>query len=277
VDRLRRKQVERAGYEADLAQRRYMHVDPANRLVADSLEAEWNNKLRAVNEAQQDYDRLRQTDRIVMDEAKRAQITALASDFPLLGRDPKTPDREKKRMVRLLLEDVTLVKRDQILVQVRFKGGAVHSLTLPLPLAAPALRKTDPAVVREVDRLLNDHTETKIAALLNEKGLQSGSGQPFTPMSVTNIRRHHGLRDRFQRLRDTGLLTLDEIAERLDIVPCVVKAWRDKGLLRAHRYNDKDQCLYEPPPEDLPGKFKKKGPYRLAKEHQLHICQGSAV
>jgi hypothetical protein len=145
VDRLRRKQVERARYEADLAQRRYMHVDPANPLVADSLEAEWNNKLRALNEAQQEYERLRQTDRIVMDEAQRRRITALASDFPRLWRDPKTPDREKKRMVRLLLEDVTLIKRDQILVQVRFKGGVVHSLTLPLPLGAPELRKTDPA------------------------------------------------------------------------------------------------------------------------------------
>ena len=68
VDRLRRKQVERARYDADLAQRRYMHVDPANRLVADSLEAEWNNKLRVLNEAQQEYERLRQSDRRVADE-----------------------------------------------------------------------------------------------------------------------------------------------------------------------------------------------------------------
>jgi len=274
VDRLRRKQVERARYEADLAQRRYMHVDPAHRLVADSLEAEWNNKLRALNEAQQEYERLRQTDHVVIDEAQRRQITALASDFPRLWKDPKTPDREKKRMVRLLLEDVTLIKRDQILVQVRFKGGVVHSLTLPLPLGAPELRKTDAAVVREVDRLLNDHTETEIAAMLNERGLRSGSGQPFTPMSVINIRRHYGLKDRFQRLRDTGLLTLDEIAERLDIVPCVVKAWRDKGLLRAHRYNDKDQCLYEPPPDDLPGKFKKKRPYLLAQSISITSAKG---
>jgi hypothetical protein len=128
VGRLRRKQVERARYEADQAQRRYMLVDPANRLVADTLEAEWNSKLRALNEAQQEYERLRHTDSLAMDEAQRARIAALASDFPRLWQDPKTPDREKKRMVRLLLEDVTLLKHEQILVHVRFKGGVLKSL-----------------------------------------------------------------------------------------------------------------------------------------------------
>jgi len=135
VDRLRRKQVERARYEADQAQRRYMLVDPANRLVADTLEAEWNSKLRALDEAQQEYERLRQTDHLAMDEAQRARIAALATDFPRLWQDPKTPDREKKRMVRLILEDVTLLKREQIIVHVRFKGGVMKSLFLPPPLS----------------------------------------------------------------------------------------------------------------------------------------------
>jgi DNA invertase Pin-like site-specific DNA recombinase len=200
VDQLRRRQVERARYEADLAQRRYMHVDPANRLVADALEAEWNSKLRSLNEAQEEYERLRQADRVAVDEAQRARIAALASDFPRLWQDPRTPDRERKRMVRLLLEDVTLLKREQILVHVRFKGGATKSFSQPLPVGAPLLRKTPAAVVREVDRLLDHHTETEIATILNDHGLRSGTGQAFTPMTVTNIRRNYGLRDRFQRL-----------------------------------------------------------------------------
>jgi hypothetical protein len=152
VDRLRRKKVERARYESDLAQRRYMHVDPANRLVADSLEAEWNSRLRALNEAQEEYERLRQADHATVDEAQRARIEALASDFPRLWQDAKTPDRERKRMVRLILEDVTLIKRDQITMHVRFKGGATRSFTLPRPLRAHELRKTSEAVIREIDR-----------------------------------------------------------------------------------------------------------------------------
>src|SRR5262249_23274510 len=105
VDRLRRKQVERARYEADLAQRRYMHVDPATRLVADALEAEWNNKLRALNQAQEEYQRRRQADQLTIDNAQRERIAALATDFPRVWQDPRTPDREKKRMIRLILED----------------------------------------------------------------------------------------------------------------------------------------------------------------------------
>jgi hypothetical protein len=274
VDRLRRKQVERARYDADLAQRRYLHVDPANRLVADSLEAEWNNKLRALNEAQQDYERLRQTDHIAAGESQRTRIAELARDFPALWREPTTPDREKKRIVRLLLEDVTLIKGEQIAVHVRFKGGAIQSLRLPLPLGAPELRKTGEEVIREIDRLLDTHTEMEIAPMLNRMGLQSGSGQPFTLMSVHNLRRHRGLRSRFERLREKGLLTVEEMAERLGIAPSVVKDWRDKGLLRAYRYNDKDQCLYEPPTDDLPGKFKKKRPYLATKATTLEPAKG---
>lgn len=264
VDRLRRKQVERARYEADQAQRRYMHVDPANRLVADTLEAEWNGKLRALNEAQQEYERLRQTDHVAIDEAQRARIAALASDFPRLWQDPNTPDREKKRMVRLLLEDVTLLKGDQIQVHVRFKGGVLKSLSLPRPLSAPYLRKTPADIVGEVDRLLDQHTNREVAAILNEKGMRSGSGRPFTVMAIINIRRHHGLRDCCQRMRDLGLLTIQQIAERLDIGTSAVKDWRDRGLLRGHRYNDKGQCLYELPAGDLPGKYKRKRAYLVA-------------
>src|ERR1700693_4799307 len=78
VDKLRKKQVERARYEADLAQRRYLHVDPANRLVADSLEADWNNKLRALHVAQEQYEEQRKNDRAAITEQQRASIAALA-------------------------------------------------------------------------------------------------------------------------------------------------------------------------------------------------------
>src|ERR1700674_959890 len=124
ADRLRHKQVERAQYEADLAQRRYLRVDPDNRLVADSLEADWNHKLRALTQAHEEYARRREQDARVLTDDQRATILALASDFPRLWRNPTTPDRERKRIVRLLLEDVTLNRDHQITLQIRFKGGA---------------------------------------------------------------------------------------------------------------------------------------------------------
>jgi DNA invertase Pin-like site-specific DNA recombinase len=247
VDKLRKKQVERARYEADLAQRRYLHVDPANRLVADSLEADWNEKLRALTPAQEEYERQRHQDRVAVDEQQRARIAALASDFPRLWQDPRTPDREKKRMVRLLLADVTLIRSTGISVHVRFNGGATKTLELPSPLTSWELRTTPAEIVAEVDRLTDDYTDKQIVEILNQRGALSGCGQCFNSRIVARLRREYQLKSRYDRLRDRGLLTLKEMSARLDIGPHCVIAWRNHGLLRGYPVNDRDDWLYEDP------------------------------
>ena len=104
---------------------------PTTVLVAATLEAEWNNKLRALDAAQDDYERQRASDTL-LDEEKRQRILALATDFPRLWRDPETPARERKRMARLLIEDVTLLRGDEVARRhVRFRGGDARSLQLP--------------------------------------------------------------------------------------------------------------------------------------------------
>lgn len=259
ADRLRSRHVERARYEADLAQRRFMRVDPQNRLVADELEAQWNQKLRAVAEAQEEYERQRQSDRTILDEAQRARILALAADLPRLWNEATTPDRERKRMARLLIEDVTLLKGKQITAHVRFRGGAAQTLALPLPLPAWALRKTSSEVIAEVDHLLDDHTEAEIARILSERGFRSGTGKSINPLMVWRVRCHYGLKSRYQRLRERGMLTLGEIATRLRVSTDTIKNWNRAGLLRAHPYSDKNECLYEPPGADAPVRYKWKG------------------
>lgn len=254
ADRLRRKQVERAQYEADLARRRFMLVDPDNRLVADSLEGEWNDKLRALSAAKEEHDRLSQKDRAVLDDGQRAMILALATDFPRLWKDHHTPDRERKRMVRLLLEDVTLIRNGDITLHVRFRGGATHTLHRPLPLTAWQMRQTSPAVVAEIDHLLDEYTESQIAKLLNERGFRSGADCEFNFIIVGNIRRSRGLKPRYQRLRERGMLTLDEIAATLGVCSSTVKRWRHAGLLKGRAYSDKHQYLYEPAGDAPPTK-----------------------
>lgn len=254
ADRLRHKQVERAQYEADLARRRYMRVDPDNRLVADSLEAEWNGKLRILTEVQEEYQRQREQDRQVLSEEQRAAVLALAHDFPALWRDPKTPDRERKRMIRLLLEDITLLRGEHITVHIRFKGGATKTLTLPLPCKSWQQWQTSPDVVEEINRLLDQHTYRQIAASLNERTMRSGQGKVFTSRIVAGIQRRHKLMPRYDRLRNAGMLTVDEIAAALGICPQRVAIWARHGLIRAHPYNDKNDCLYEPPGTHPPRK-----------------------
>jgi hypothetical protein len=218
------------------------------------LEAEWNDKLRALHDAQEELERRRAEDHLELDDERRQQILALATDFPRLWHDRRTPQRERKRMVRVLLEDVTLTKGEAISVGVRFRGGATHSLTLPLALNSWQLRQTSPQVLAEIDALLDDHTEGQIASILNERGHISGEGKRFDARLVQRLRRAYSLKTRYDRLRAAGMLTVTEIADQLDLATQTVKIWRNHGLLRAHPYNDKNECLYEDPGEDPPAK-----------------------
>jgi DNA invertase Pin-like site-specific DNA recombinase len=253
-DRLRKQQVDRARYEAELAQRRYMRVDPDNRLVADTLEADWNHKLRAFTEAQREYERRCEQDRQILNEEKRASILALAQDFPRLWRDPATEDRDRKRMIRLLIEDVTMIREEQITLHLRFRGGADKTVTLPNPLRSWESWMTDSEVVGKIDELLNTQTFGEIAESLNKSGFRSGKGLRFTSRYIARIQKQYSLRSRFDRLRTSGMLTVKEMARVLSVNPTTVRIWAAHGLLRAHAYTDKPECLYEPPTSDMPRK-----------------------
>ena len=254
ADRIRRQHVERARHEAELARRRYLAVDPDNRLVADTLEADWNERLRGLADAQDNAERARESGAGQLNEKQREKIKALAADFPALWHAPTTPQRERKRMVRLLIEDVTLSREKEITAHVRFKGGQTHTLTLPLPLKATELRRSAPELVREIDRLLDDHTEGEIATILNHKGMTSYEGKQLTRHTIHNLRRSHCLTARRERLREKGMLNLHETAEQLDVSATTVKDWYHAGLLSGKRFNDKGECLYDPPGPHAPTK-----------------------
>jgi hypothetical protein len=232
-----------------------MQLDPSNRLVADSLEAEWNQALRALAEAKEHYEKQRQADHAGLNNEQRAAIMTLAKDFPRLWNDPHTPQRERKRMARLLITDVTLLKGTEVRAQVRFNGGATHTLTLALPMPAWKLRQTSSTVVAEINRLLDEHTDGEIVELLNGQGMISGEGKPFNRIMVARIRIGYSLEDRYSRLRARGLLSLHEIAACLDVSVFTIKTWRRAGLLSAHRYDDRGQCLFERPGPDAPTKY----------------------
>jgi DNA-binding transcriptional regulator YiaG len=222
--------------------------------VADSLEAEWNHKLRALTEAQEAYERQREQDSKIFTEEQRAAILHLATDFPRLWRDPNTPDRERKRMLRLVLEDVTLLRGEQITLHVRLRGGADKTLVLPLPQTSWQNWTTSSPVLAAIDELLNHHTYREVAAILNERGLRSGKGRTFTGRYISRIQRNHSLKTRYDRLRETGMLTAQEMAQALGVATTTIKIWRVHGLLRGHAYNDKGDYLYDPPGEHAPKK-----------------------
>src|SRR5438309_6108425 len=246
TDALRRKHVERAQYEAELARRRYMKVDPDHRLVADSLEAEWNNKLRSLTEAQEQYEKQTQKQRLLIDSQTREQLLSLATDFPRVWNDPSVEPRERKRILRLLIEDVTLINGEMIQVHVRLRGGATRSLTLAKPLPIAQIRKTKPEVVAEIDSLLDHCCDREIAEVLNRQGRRTWQGESFNLKKIAHIREAFKLKSRYSRLRAKGLLTAKEMSVRHGVTFTTINAWGREGLLQKHRYDNVRRCLYEP-------------------------------
>lgn len=246
TDTLRRQRVERARYEAELARRHFLKVDPDHRLVADELEAEWNEKLRIHASAQAEYEQQNQQQRRLLDEETRQKVLSLANNFPRIWNDPEVEPRERKRMLRLLIEDVTLLKADKITLHVRLRGGALRTLLVEPPVPIAQIRKPKPEVIAEIDRLLDDHCDREVAEILNQQGRCTWQGQPYTLKKVAWIRGAYHLKSRFSRLRERGLLTAKEMSEKLGIAMTTVREWTRLGLLRRLVCDSRNHALYEP-------------------------------
>lgn len=255
ADQLRCRAIERAQHEADLAQRRFMLVDPGNRLVADTLEAQWNDRLRVLAGAREDRERGREQSAVV-DDTVRERLVAMTTDFRRLWADPATPNRERKRMLAYLIDDATLVKLERegtTKIHVRFKGGRTETLTTVNPRSSAQQVKTRPEIIEFIDRLLDGHVYSEIADILDERGLRpGGSARPgrkatrFTAKRVQYLVHRYGLRMRYDRLRERGMLTKREMANRLGIHECTVVAWARHGVVKAHACNG-HAFLYEDP------------------------------
>jgi len=252
ADKLRLQQVDRAEYEANLARRRFMQVDPDNRLVADTLEAEWNEKLRRLQDAKDYYEKNRRIESKKLKKAKQKEVLKLAKDFPRLWQNPKTPVREKKRMIRFLIEDVTMIRKDEITLNVRFKGGTTKTMKIPLPLKGWQYNATDPKIIDIVDELLNNHTYSEIATILDKRGYKSGQGHQIDRTVVKGITHSYKLKTRYARMRATGKLTVNETANLLGVTTTTVRRWGKKAILKTYPYNDRNGCLYEHPGVNSP-------------------------
>jgi hypothetical protein len=168
------------------------------------------------------------------------------------GKILEHPVREKKRLVAMMIEDVTLTRGTEITMHVRFKGGLTRTLGVPIALNAWKKYMTAPAVLAEIDRLLDDHTDAEVARILNERGLASGRRMKFTGQIIGALRKGNRLKSRYERLRERGMLDVTEMAALLGTSMRTVYIWHRQGRLKPHRYNDSGAYLYEVPEADSP-------------------------
>ena len=205
-----RKRVEAARYDAQKAARRYHQVEPENRLVARTLEREWNQSLEEVARLERQYEEVRRRPPFELTGEQRRRIMALAADLPRLWRAPTTRPSQRKQIVRLLVDDVTLCTVDVprgIDVAVRWRSGVVTRHKAERPRSHSWAAR--PEVVARIEELLGHQGDREIAEVLNAEGHRTGYGHSFTPSRVESLRLRRGM----SKARKTAPSVVERIRE----------------------------------------------------------------
>jgi hypothetical protein len=228
--------VERASYEASRAERRYMAVDPDNRLVARGLEREWKQRLADLEAAKDELaHRLAQRPRTLSQE-ERDRLLALGADLAAVWDASTTTPRDRKELLRALVEEVILsVDRDKSAAQLilRWKGGALTNLDVPLPRSRPAPIRMDEETLNLVRRLGALYPDTVIAGILNRQGRTTARGYRFDADRVANLRTRWRI-PCFQpkpEVAEGEIMTIAATAGALNVAPSTLHRWLNQGLI----------------------------------------------
>ena len=241
--------VDKCRYEAELARRRFLNVDPDNRLVALELESSWNIKLKDLDIARGEHGA----------QAEKAERARIARDYSLVGNlaesfsdvfsSPSVSFKDKKRMVRCLVEDVTLTRAGtNIHVQVRYKGRTTQSVTVDAPQRSYEKWTTDPVAIELIAQAAETLLEEEIAALLARRGFNSGKGWPFSANIVRRIMYAHSIPNLKERSLERGYITCVEKAAEMGFSSSNLTRLVREGKYQGEyiRVNSKNECVFLP-------------------------------
>jgi excisionase family DNA binding protein len=241
VSRAAELAVERARYDADRAERAFHACEPENRLVARSLEARWETRLAAVAEATAALEAARDT---LPPLPSRADLEKLAADLPGLWHARTTSDKDRKRLLRTLIADVTLLPethRDQVRIGIRWHTGATDELSAARAVHPGTAKRTIPAAVEVIKQLGPTMTNHDLVAHLNAAGLRTGHGRPFDITAVQWVR--HAYRIPPPKPYAAGEISVADAAGRLGVSTGVIYYWIDNAQLEAHRGPGNRWCI----------------------------------
>jgi DNA invertase Pin-like site-specific DNA recombinase len=234
VNRQWQLQLDRARYETELAQRRYEKVDPANRLVAATLETQWNQALTELDRLRKEYEQQQQAE--VVSNQEQEAMRRLAQDLPSLWNAPSTQARDRKRILRLLIKDITVEKQNdsrRTVLHVRWQGGACEDIVIEPNRSSGSALSYPKELVDQVRELAGSMHDPEIADELNRRGISSATGKQFTSEMIRWIRNRHAVPQPSIRHRDE--LTVRQVREKFGVSIHVVYYWIDRGIVSARR------------------------------------------
>jgi uncharacterized protein YndB with AHSA1/START domain len=223
--------LERADYEAQLAERRYEEVDPANRLVAATLEQRWNEALQRLAELKRQLEQTQREQAWVATPEQKEQVLALARDLPRLWHAPTTEAKDRKRMLRLLIKDITVEKLapKQLMLHIRWQGGACSDAPVALPPNMPDRIRYPVELVERIRALAETLTDAQIAEQFNQEGQVSPKGKAFTTAMIQWVRYKHQIKG--PSLKHPDELTVEQVMARFGVSRHVVYYWIERGHL----------------------------------------------
>jgi DNA invertase Pin-like site-specific DNA recombinase len=233
-DRVFELRVERAGYEAVRAERAFHACEPDNRLVARTLENRWEQKLRELKDAEAEL-----AEHVVpSSEPSREQLEALARDLPKLWTATSTAHRDRKRLLRAIIADVTLTSQPEgreLQVGIRWRSGASEQHTIQRPPRPADAKRTPAKVIELITRLAAEHTNAQIADQLQATGMRTSTGLPLDEKAVRWLRWRYRILTGPEQLLGDGEVTVADLAERLGISPGTIYDWIRAGKLHGRR------------------------------------------
>jgi Recombinase len=233
------RQVEQARYNATRAERRYRAVDPDNRLVARGLEREWETALRELADAEAELARRETARPKTLTPQEKQAILALGDDLGAVWDAPTTTDKDRKQLLRTLLDEVNITLRredpgphaDLVL---RWKGGAISELTVPLRRRQPPIR-TDEDTIDLIRRLAVHYPDAVIAGILNRQHRRTARGLSYTASRVQSLRYHWHIPchqpDGNGQAPEGELLNVTAAARQLNIAPSTLLRWLNDGFV----------------------------------------------
>jgi DNA invertase Pin-like site-specific DNA recombinase/uncharacterized protein YndB with AHSA1/START domain/predicted DNA-binding transcriptional regulator AlpA len=264
-----RLEVERTRYEAERVERRYRTVDPENRLVARGLETEWENRLRDLAAAEAELRRREQQRPRTLSPEQLQHIQILGSDIGRVWAATTTTDRDRKELLRTLLEEVLLnLKRAEghAHLTLRWRGGAITTLDVPVPRFKPMGPRTDEDTISLLRRLTVLYPDEVIAGILNRQGRKTATGERFTANQVGSLRRYRNI-PRFQPPAEPPsgeLVSIRKAAQILGMNTSSIHRWLADGFIAGEqvtpgapwqiRITDelRSRIVQQAPPEYLP-------------------------